>query len=132
MIELFLNIIVGILFLTIIWFLIQYGLKFRQERLKQEDYRNSILKEEQKINEENSIAAHNREKQRKEKEHQDKLANGFKYYEWKGIHRNIFDPGIIMRTTLEYKNGQGYFKSEEDLKRYLWSEKISLTWSREL
>ncbi len=136
MIELFIQIIVAIFLIALIFFLTEYTLKFRQERLKLEDHRNSILKEEQRINEENSIAAHNREKHRKEKEHQDKLANGYKYYEWRGIityiHRNIFDPGIIMKTTLEYKNGQGYFKSENDLSNWLLAQSIVLKWCREL
>lgn len=136
MIELFIQIIVAIFLIALIFFLTEYTLKFRQERLKLEDHRNSILKEEQRINEENSIAAHNREKQRKEKEHQDKLASGYKYYEWRGIityiHRNMFDPGIIMKTTLEYKNGQGYFKSENDLSNWLLAQSIVLKWCREL
>ena len=65
MIDIFLNLIVGILFLIVIWFLIQYGLKFRQERLKLEDYRNEVLKEQQRINEEKSIERYNKEKEQK-------------------------------------------------------------------
>ncbi len=30
------------------------------------------------------------------------------------------------------KNGEGYFRSEQDLKNYLNSEFITLTWCREL
>ncbi len=136
MIEIFLNIIVGILIVAIIWFLIQYGLKFRQERLKLEDHRNSILKEQQRINEEKSIERYNKEKEIKEKEHQDKLADGFKRYEWKGIityvQRNMFNPSIVMTTRIEYKNGVGYFKSEYDLEAYLLAQSIVLKWCREL
>lgn len=65
MIDIFLNLIVGILFLIVIWFLIQYGLKFRQERLKLEDHRNEVLKEQQRINEEKSIERYNKEKEQK-------------------------------------------------------------------
>jgi len=136
MIDIFLNLIVGILFLIIIWFLIQYGLKFRQERLKLEDHRNEVLKEQQRINEEKSIERYNKEKEQKDQEHRNKLASGYKYYEWKGIityiHRNMFDPNIIMHRQIEHKNGRGYFKSENDLEKYLLAENIVLKWSREL
>lgn len=136
MIEILLNIIVAILITVIIWFLIQYGLKFRQERLKLEDHRNEILKEQQRLNEEKNIEKYNKEKERKQKEHQNRLVSGYKYYEWKGIityvQRNMFDPDIIMGTRIEYKNGQGYFKSENDLSNWLLAQSIVLKWFREL
>jgi hypothetical protein len=139
MIELFLNIIVGFLFLVIIWFLIQYGLKFRQERLRQEDHRNSILKEEQRINEREQERLRRelqvKEQEQKEKEHKNKLASGYKYYEWRGIitwiHKDKWHLCELYRTT-ETKSGKGYFKSEEDLRDYLNAEHIVLKWSREL
>lgn len=46
MIEILMNILVGILLIAIIYFLIQYALKFQQERLIQEDYRNKVREQE--------------------------------------------------------------------------------------
>lgn len=139
MIELFLNAIVGVLFLTIIWFLIQYGLKFRQERLRQEDYRNKI-KQEEKLQYEQEQERLKRELQvkeqkQKEKEHQNKLANGYKHYEWKGYETWIYrfnHSGEEKYREKRLISGSGYFKSEEDLKNCLNGDWITLTWSREL
>lgn len=122
MIEILINILAGILLITIIYFLIQYALKFRQERLIQEDYRNKV-REQENLDE-------------RTKNHQSKLASGYKYYEWKGtvtwVHRNMFDPSIIMKTTIEHKSGEGYFKSQNDLENYLLAQSIILKWNREV
>ena len=68
-------------------------------------------------------------------EHQNKLANGYKYYEWAGkiiwIHTNIYSHRETHRT-YETKSGEGYFKSESDLIKWLSSYAIELTWFREL
>lgn len=122
MIEIFLNIIVAIFLIVLIFFLIEHTLKFRQERLKLEDYRNKVREQE--------------DLDKRTKEHQDKYADGYKYYYWKGyvtlIHTNIFDPGQELYRSTEVRNGEGYFKSEEDLRNCLGADKIKLTWSREL
>lgn len=135
MIEIFLNIIVGFLFLVIIWFLIQYGLKFRQERLKEEDYRNEILAEKARLSEERTIQKAKEKEEEKQQEYQNKLDEGYKYYVWKGVynitHLNMFTCDEMYRTEVP-KNGEGYFKSEEDLKKFLIAENIYLRWCREL
>lgn len=135
MIDILLNIIVGILFLAITYFLIQYGLKFKQERLKQEDYRNEVLAEKARILEENIIQKAKEKEEEKQQEHQNKLNDGYKYYEWKGVyniaHLNMFTCDEMYRTEVP-KNGEGYFKSEEDLRKFLRAENIYLRWCREI
>ena len=121
MIEIFLNIIVAILIIVIIWFLIQYGLEFRQERLKQEDIINKI-KEQEYL-------------EQRTKEHQNKLANGYKYYEWRGeetwVYRYTYTQEVHRREK-RLTSGEGYYKSEDDLRNCLNAEWITLTWFREL
>lgn len=100
----------------------QYGLKFQQERLKLKDCRRQQQEQE--------------EQEKRDLNHRNKYANGYKYYYWKGtqtwIHTNIFDPQMELYRTYETKNGEDYFKSEEDLRNYLWADNIKLTWFREL
>ncbi len=140
MIEIFLNIIVVFLFLAIIYFLIQYALKFRQERLRLEDHRNEILKEQQRKNEEKSIENYKKEKERKEQEHRNKLANGYKLYKWKGVElwKTTDEEGLKPYKKIEFYKasnnwhmikhveGTGYFKSFSDLTMYLNSDFIEL------
>lgn len=95
-----------------IFFLTQYGIRIHRINLKEE--------QEQRI-----------------KDHQNKLANGYKWYEWKGYKTWIYyQPYSNYTIELYRKNlnheGAGYFKSEKDLENWLSASSITLTWSREL
>lgn len=111
MIETILIVLAGLVLIALIYVLIQYGLKLEQNRLKQEQEQRNL-------------------------EHQNKLANGYKYYEWKGYeiwtYRYIYNYDGTQKQEKRLKNGEGYFRSEQDLKNYLSSEFITLTWCREL
>lgn len=110
MIETILIILAGLSLIAVIFFLTQYGLRIRQMNLKEEQEQRDL-------------------------DHQNKLSNGYKYYEWVGkitrIHRNIYSYQETRRS-YETKSGKGYFKSENDLIRWLSSYAIELTWFREL
>ncbi len=133
MIELLIQIIVAIFLIILIFFLTEYTLKFRQERLKLEDYRNEILKEQQRKNEEESIEL-------KQQKHQSKLKEGYKLYKWRGIElwatedENETQPYKKIKyretsnrwETFKCVEGTGYFKSFSDLTMYLNSDFIEL------
>ncbi len=59
MIEIILIVLVGLALIALIYVSVQYGLKFRQNRLKEKQEQRNL-------------------------DHQNKLANGYKWYEWKG------------------------------------------------
>ena len=109
MIETIFITLAGLSLLAVIFFLPQYGKRIHRMNLKEE--------QEQRI-----------------KDHQNKLANGYKWYEWRGteiwITKNYYS-GEIGRTKKRV-DGAGYFKSENDLKNYLLADAITLEWSREL
>ncbi len=112
MIEIILIVLAGLALITLIYVLVQYGLKLEQNRLKQEQEQRNL-------------------------EHQTRLANGYKWYEWKGyITRIYYDPYSYYSVELYRMNlnreGSGYFKSEKDLEHWLNASNITLTWCREL
>lgn len=110
MIDTILIILAGLSLIAVIFFLTQYGLRIRQMNLKEEQEQRNL-------------------------DHQNKLINGYKFYEYKGnrtwIERNEYrsDYG---KKKIEYIEDSGYFKSIEDLERYLIADRITLSWSREL
>ncbi len=114
MIETILIILAGLFSVSVIFFLIQHGLKLQHFRIKE--------KEREDL-------------EQRTKEHQNKLANGYKYYEWKGyetwIYRYYYSQEEHSRER-RLTSGAGYFKSEEDLRNCLNAEWITLTWFREL
>ena len=110
MIEILFITLAALSLIATIFFLTQYGLRIRQMNLKEE--------QEQRI-----------------KDHQNKLANGYKWYEWRGteiwISKSYYS-GEETGRTKKIVSGEGYFKSEEDLRKYLLADAITLEWSREL
>lgn len=111
MIETILIVLAGLALIALIYVLIQCGLKIEQNRLKQEQDKRDL-------------------------DHQNKLACGYKYYEWKGYeiwtYKYIYTCDGEQKKEKRLKTGQGYFRSEEDLRNWLNAEWITLTWSREL
>lgn len=79
MINTILIILAGLSLIAVIFFLTQYGLRIHYLQIKEKEQDDLI---------------------KRTKEHQDKLASGYKWFEWKGyiiwVYTNIFDPSIEM------------------------------------
>jgi len=114
MIETIFIILAGLFSVSVIFFLIQYGLKLQDLRIKEKE---------------------RKELEQRTKEHQNKLACGYKYYEWRGeetwVYRYTYTQEVHRREK-RLTSGAGYFKSEDDLRNCLNAEWITLTWFREL
>ena len=111
MIEIIFITLAGLSLIAVIFFLTQYGIRIHRINLKEE--------QEQRI-----------------KDHQNKLANGYKWYEWKGyktwIYKNPYNNYQELYRKNQNHEGSGYFKSEKDLENWLNASDVTLTWSREL
>ena len=72
---------------------------------------------------------------RKNQKHSDLINRGFKLFEWKGIREGFrWYPGYYKyrEPYLIYHEGTDYFKSKEDLEKWLNASNISLKWYSEL
>jgi hypothetical protein len=73
---------------------------------------------------------------RKNQKHSDLINRGFKLFEWKGIREGFrFYPGSFngyREPYIIYHKGTDYFKSKEDLEKWLNASNISLKWYSEL
>lgn len=73
---------------------------------------------------------------RKSKKHSDLIEKGFKLFQWKGIREGFrWYPGYYDAYREHYfilHKGKDYFKSKEDLEKWLNEGNISLKWWIEL
>jgi hypothetical protein len=72
---------------------------------------------------------------RKTKKHSDLISKGFKLFEWKGVRTGFrWYPGFYdayREPYIVYHEGENYFKSKDDLEKWLNASNISLKWYSE-
>ena len=73
---------------------------------------------------------------RKNKRHSDLISKGFKLFQWKGTRNGTrWYPGYYDSYREHYfilEKGKDYFRSKEDLEKWLNAGNISLKWYREI
>lgn len=77
------------------------------------------------------IETETKEIEAKAKFHREKLEAGYNWYEWKAYKKwNHYWNNEYDYSTYDHYNGASYFKNEEDLRGWLRSEGLILSWYR--